>query len=712
MAVIGKIRKRTGLLITIIAIAILGFLLMDATNSQSGVIRPGSDVVGEVEGVKINSIQFEERVRAKEEERKAQKGSTRSQLTEEERRVIREETWNEFVESAIMSDIFSDVGLMVTDEEVEDMTVGSIPHPFVVSQFTNPNTGQFDPMAVRNFIASIDLPDPNTEPEVKRAQWTAFEKAIIKDRQKIKLYDIVLKGFYIPDWQKEYKKAELEQTMDLDYIYLPFSNIPDDEIKISEAEIKDYINKNSKLYKQEAYRNMEFVGFEIKASAEDSAMLLRDLGNLYKEFVTVENDSIFLRLNSEDIYRDKFYKADEIESDEVKQLFEMEEGSIVGPYASNGMFKYAKLMGKKKIADSVKLRAIVFDFNTLQTQEQANEKRSLHDSIYMRIDSFGEDFGTFVTAFSDDVATKANGGEIGWLKFEDASELQRRLYFYRGAKGAMKREIMLEANKLRIVEIMEYTPSTETIKVGYLSKKILPSEQTERAIYAQASKFASENRTAEQLRTAASELGLQVKPVNQIKETASFLPAIGYQSRPIVRWLFEEKTKQGDVSRVFSNPEMHLVAVLTEKAEEGLKPVAKVETEVRAILSKKKKAEKLKGQLVSGGSTLEEMASTTGAVVKSANGLKTTNAQIPDIGWELSVVHAALSLEPNEVSKPINGNSGVFAIRLKSKSPLNTEQLNVYTQTIKQEYFSSVNSKLMEALRKDANVQDNRSRFF
>ena len=154
------------------------------------------------------------------------------------------------------------------------------------------------------------------------------------------------------------------------------------------------------------------------------------------------------------------------------------------------------------------------------------------------------------------------------------------------------------------------------------------------------------------------------------------------------------------------------VGGVTDIEKEGTKPLDQVETEIRFAVTKEKKAEQLSNKLSSSGSTLSEIASALGKTVSKATNLKSTNAQIPGLGWESEVVFTALNLELDEISKPIKGNSGVFMIQLKSKTGVNPEQVSIYRRNITQEINSSLNQKLLDALKKDANIEDNRSRFF
>ena len=93
MAVIGTIRQRSGLLIFLIGLSIIGFLLMDATNSQFGALRSRKDYIGKVNGEKIPQLAFEKKL---DENIKSQEEQMRGQpMTDDMRNYLRTQTWNE-----------------------------------------------------------------------------------------------------------------------------------------------------------------------------------------------------------------------------------------------------------------------------------------------------------------------------------------------------------------------------------------------------------------------------------------------------------------------------------------------------------------------------------------------------------------------------------------------------------------------------------------
>ncbi len=101
MAIIGKLRERSGIIIGAIAVSILGFLIMDATNNQFGVLKGRQTNVGAIDGEKVDYNEFmkkyEDNQKNAEEQMRGRGG-----LTDEQRNYLRQQTWDDYVNTILM----------------------------------------------------------------------------------------------------------------------------------------------------------------------------------------------------------------------------------------------------------------------------------------------------------------------------------------------------------------------------------------------------------------------------------------------------------------------------------------------------------------------------------------------------------------------------------------------------------------------------------
>ena len=131
MALISEIRKKSWLLIILIALGMGGFVVMDMVNKAS---RGSTDrfVMGSVNGQKIDWNDFQ---RA---ERILYPNSTGDVYGQ------RNYIWSFMVEQLLLNDEAEALGLNVGDEEMEDLQFGTRLSPIVQRNFRDQNTGQVD----------------------------------------------------------------------------------------------------------------------------------------------------------------------------------------------------------------------------------------------------------------------------------------------------------------------------------------------------------------------------------------------------------------------------------------------------------------------------------------------------------------------------------------------------------------------------------------
>ncbi|HCE56899.1 MAG TPA: peptidylprolyl isomerase, partial [Prolixibacteraceae bacterium] len=192
MATLQTIRNRAGLLIAIvIGISLAAFILGDLLQSGSSILQRNQMEVGEINGESIQYPEFQKQV---EELGEIYKQNTQqSQLDENGWSQVREQTWQTMVQEIVMSDVYDDLGIEVSSDELFDMLQGANLHPIIQQLFRNPNTGQVDRGAVVNFLKNLDT---NVAPE-QRAYWLYLEKQIVNERMQSKYAGMVGKGLYV-----------------------------------------------------------------------------------------------------------------------------------------------------------------------------------------------------------------------------------------------------------------------------------------------------------------------------------------------------------------------------------------------------------------------------------------------------------------------------------------------------------------------------------
>ncbi|MCW5908151.1 MAG: SurA N-terminal domain-containing protein [Chitinophagales bacterium] len=709
MAVIGKIRQQSGLLIGIIGASIVGFLVMDATNSQGSVLKGRSDAVGKVNGEKISINDFEKKY---EENIKNQEIQMRGQpLNDDMRNYLRNQTWDQIVNDVIFKEVYSNLGISVTPEEMSELATGQNPHPYVKQSFSNPQTGQFDPAQVRYFIQNLDNDDPGTEPGTRRKQWLAFEAEVKKNQYQTKYDNLISKGLFVPNWMGESNYKEQNTTVDFKYISLPYSQVADDAVKVSDDDLAAYIKKNAAKFKvDDETRKVQYVTFDIIASSADSAQTIESLEEKREEFVsgkTISDDSLFVKLYSETPFDVVYYTKDQLFSPVTDSLFALPVKSVVGPYLDGEFYKMAKITDRKMISDSVKLRQIKISFNDVTTQEAGVAKRKTVDSVFKAIDSLKADFGLMALLHSDDQATKMQGGNIGWVKQNEREKEMNDLIFYRAQKGKTYLHGSAQDNAFYIFQIVEDKPSKMGVLATYMSKQIIPSPETERNIYSNATAFAADNQEKEKFLEAGKKLN--IKAVGDLKADQFSVAGLG-TARDLVKWAF--KANKGDVSSIFTVSKKHVIAILEDVTPKGLPSVDAVRETAKAGVLKEKKFEQLAKQVADAkAADINALAAKLNTSVQEAMQVSISN---PSVGgaYEPAVAGAALATAEGKLSAAVKGNSGVYVVQTVAvKKPGVMNDYSAYAYQLKQKNQSKAISAAA-VQKKLADIKDSRSDFF
>jgi peptidyl-prolyl cis-trans isomerase D len=698
MAVIMKIRNRLGaVIVALIAVAIVSFLLMDALNSNSSLLRGSSDSVGSINGQAVSIKTFDARYQENIENYKQQFQQTN--IDEQTTLGLRDQTWNQMVNELLMGEEYAKLGIQVTAEELYDMVQGSNPHPSVVQAFSDPKTKKFDASQVAMFLQNMD----NDTTGDTRKRWLNFEKFLKEDRIKTKYNNLIKKGLYVPTWLAKIDYETKYSSVDFDFVFLPYSDIKDEEVKVTDDDIRNYISKNKGKFKQEASRSIEFVTFDVKSSSSDTAKALSWLEGQLNNFANTEDDSVYIKLYSDKPFDDKYFTKDELISSIKDTFFKIDTNVIVGPYLEDGYYIAAKLLDRKMLADSVEASHILL---VPTRQEEVEPFRKKADSLKTEIEK-GADFAALASLFSKDTENAMNGGKWGVIKPGEKFETVDKALFYKHKQGDVF--VVGSNDGFHVIKITKAVPVKTAVKVAFLARQIMPSQETQRAVFAKAQAFASANNTLEKFR--ASDRKDDIKSASKLTQNDYMIFGIG-NSREIVKWAFDAKA--GEVSTVFTLDDKYVVAVVTSVAEKGVATVDNVRDEVKPEVIKEKKAALLSQKVKSANaSSLDALAGALGKEVQSVSGLNFSNIFLPEAGPEPKITNLAFGLSANVLSEPLAGDNGVYVLNVKSITPAPaTSDFSTQKQTIKAPLESRVEGGIFESLKKASDVEDERYRFY
>lgn len=706
MALISKIRRSMWVVVVLVALGVGGFILQDMTSGQQSAFGGGQNTLGQVNGEKIEWNDF----------------ATTDQIVEsvlyqgQSRDLYgrRDLLWNYYVEEVLVKEEAEQLGLGVSKQELIDLQFGANPSPVIRQRFVDPATGQINRQRLTEFQTAISN-NSLTDPTV-RAYWAHQENEIINERLQSKLANLVAKAIYTPTWMAQMGYEEQNTKATFAYVRVPFDEIDNADVEVTDSDYEAYLKENAARFRQkEETRRLKYVVLDVFPTAEDSSIIYESLDTLVNEFTTTDNDSLFVQRNFGGM-DPSYFKKDQLSDVIADTVFSLPVGSVYGPYIENGAYNLIKILDRKVIPDSVRSRHILLPANDQLTLINA---LNTVDSLKQLIEDGVQTFDSLALAFGTD-ATRTEGGDLGYAYPGQMVKEFNDLIFYEAEPDSLYRVVTQFGVHLVEVTGRKFINNEPGVKLASIFQAIVPSEETVNAVYDEALELASKNRTLAELEKAISanpELSMETSSLLRQNDYSIGALGSGQTSREIIQWAF--KAKEGAVSAdVYSYQDpvelyvnKYLIAGLDNVVKAGIPTVAAVKSDIEQLVINKKKGELLAQRMQ--GKDLSALANEYATDIDTAQNISLAVASLPDIGSEPKVVVEALSIAPSQTSGAIIGNSGVFKVNVISKTePTPATDLTIIRNTMVMSTRSQILSQLMETLKDNAKIKDNRATFY
>ena len=281
----------------IIGLSLFLFVVSDFFGNGKGQRRKVREYyeIGEIAGEKIIYQDFEQRVQNLFEIYKLSGTTTIDEATAES---IREQIWQQMVREEIQDKQYNDLGIGVSTEEVDELVLGNDPHPIVRQLFTDQSTGLFNKSFLVNFLKNIEID------ETAKKYWLFFENEIVSDRMNTKYNNMVSRGLYATTKQAEFDMALSSSTVDFSFIQKNYAAIPDSSVKITAGDIETYYAKHKEIFERNAFRDIEYVTFDVTPSEEDIRQAEEWINKIAEEFSESTDPVQFINLNADTRYSD------------------------------------------------------------------------------------------------------------------------------------------------------------------------------------------------------------------------------------------------------------------------------------------------------------------------------------------------------------------------------------------------------------------------
>lgn len=705
MSVIQTIRQKyLGLMIGAIVVALLGFLFMDSRNSNSGSIFGGNDrSFGSVNGTEISNTEY-----VGLEQRYLENARSKNpKMTEAETEEVKSQVWDDLVNQKLLEAEYDKLGIQVTDKELQGMLTSQFADPMIQQNFRDPNTGVFDASKVKQYLDNLRT----TKDTAQRKQWLEFEKGLIKQRLAQKYTSLVAMGTYTPKGAIDAKFAERNTVASTDFVKVPYTAIEDKKVTVTDDDVNAFIKKYSNSFTlTEAIRKCDYVSFDVIPTTADTQSSLGVLNTNAVEFTTTTNVEEFIGKNSDESFDKNYYANGRAKTAMTDSMGKNSVGTVSGPYFEDGAFKIFRVLDKKELPDSARATHLLIAV-TKDMSEDAAEKKI--DSLMATVKA-GGDLAQLASQLSDDQGSKAKGGDLGYFaqgqmmpEFNDAC-------FFGKTGDLVKVKTNYGWHLLRVTDQKEFKSSA---KVAVYSKNLKASEGTMNAAYTKASQFANGVTDKTSFDVAVKKSGATKRVAEGLMATQTMVNGMG-ASRDLVRWAYDKESKIGCISGIKSAKDglidKYVVACLIEIAEPGLAPASLVRDRLEGDIRKQKKALMIAKEYKA--ADLASIASKAGTTVMSADTVLLAGTMNPVLGNEPKVIGACFNkANTNKVSDGIQGNDGVYFIKVKNITPSNITPTDMDYQRermmIQMQSSQNIGRSIPMILKKKGKVKDNRVNF-
>ncbi len=695
MAMMAKMRNLAPAFI----IAVGGIFVLFMVISDSRVLQifgQRSNDVGSVNGNQISYQQFSTLV---EQARQRQKEQTGKDIEEENMDAFNDQIWDALVTQELIKEQIDKFNITVTDQEINDIIFGANPPDFLKRQFID-SLGRFN----RQLYES-------TLQQQKKEVLLAIEEQVRQTRLQEKLQNYLFGSITVSEGEVKRRFIDQSTRINTDYVLIDANAIPDNEVKVTNDDIKKYYETNLEDYKVEAQRKLKYVLFSKLATKDDSASIKN---NLIAVINKAKGDTASFKTYV-DIYSEQSYKKDTIQQTQIpaeatNEFANAQPGAVIGPYASLEGYVVYKVYGKIPSKESV-VRA-----SHILIPIGSDENKALTDAndIYAKLKS-GADFAQLAREKSTDFNSAKKGGDLGWFgKGQMVKEFDEACF--NGPVGVVQKPIKTNFG-FHIIKVTGKSSSDYIVEK--IVNKIKASGTTIENAHSTASDFMYLADKGD-FENEAKLMNYKVLETPLFSKDANYIPGIG-ANKNLVDWAFDADLK--DLSEVYKISTGYIVAIVAEVVKDGVKKFEDVEKSLKPLAIREKKFEKAKGiadkiysQLKNGSLQMNNVSTINSIARFDTTGNFTPNQSIPNVGRDYVFNDKAMKQPLNKFSEPFKGQRGYYIIKVVKRNDFDKSAFSIQKSTLlssllqeKKSYFFN---QWLTQIKKEADIVDNRRLFY
>ena len=715
MAILGQIRKRNGLLIGFVAVALLLFLLGGIDWSRIGKKDP--NVLGKVNKEAISRQEYYSQL-------SLLSSQYQGQYPEN---LLEGQVWNSLIEQKLIEQKFNASGLILTDKMIWNMAKSS-------PLFNNPQfkdkSGNINTKLIQDEFQKMEE-SQNASPQYREYFQTMMT---LKKNFGYQAMGKQYLGTYGSGMLTNNKEIELlaqnqSNIADIEYVKIDYNTYQkSNPVKVTDEDLKAYIEKHKSLFKIDENRTLDFVYFSAKPTPSDENNTLHSLnallsqsiieGDTIQAFGSVKNDSLYIsELNTAQIADKPFisqYRSEKQLPQNIQNWVKNASiGQISNAYKDNGYYVLSKLIAKKN-TDSVTAKNILISYTGAQqiqpkTARNKDQAKKQADELATKLNANPSDFAKLASQYSDDPTASSNNGEMKLTTAQDFPAPYKKLQRFLETSPTNKAEVIETPQGYLVLMISQRKPDEIVYKLADLAKEIKPSEETIETARKQSTNFIQsiQGKSSREFIDFAKKSNYKPQQQRGIVRFGSMLNGLHTdKDSDIIAWAFDSKRKLGDTEVFTTGDQSYIVARVSSLFSKGLADPSLVRDEIETEVRNEKLGKIIAEKVNSGNKSLDNLA-TEFKTTKSNASISFDNPSVNG-EFEPKVGGAAFGLKQGVTSKAIEGKSGVYVIVTKSITKGQVGDKKQLKTSLMSQYAQQMPSLLLRSLVQESDITDYR----
>lgn len=736
MAIIGKIREKSGLLVTMVGLGLFLFIIPvnDLLNQFSGGANSTLGLFNNSE-IDANDWKYyfkENRTRNNLRMNNMNSGGNGS-LTSADEDQLKVTTWNQMISDTIYHFELEKVGLSVSAEELnQGLLNGENPLPSSLKElFVKDGLYNKDSFNIWKTNRIINLPD---NPESKRDLKNNIEDPL-KNERRINKYGAMLQNGVFTTVQEAKKFANEDKiSANIKYVFVSYDNINDTLISLDEQKRQEYYNEHSNEKVWEQRQNLVSYDYSIltfKPSASDIRNYTERMESLKEDFQSSKNDSLFVANYAETPmmvqspygprpsgnFTGQPYKGGKFSSFIDEKIKNSSKGDIIGPFVNGDKIQLVKIY-ETGDEEQAKVRHILINSKEGDVDDDKNKR--LADSILYAVRRDSSKFSSLVSKYSDDPGSVANGGVYSWFpKGQMVPEFEEFSFSKRIGKSGVVRTTY----GFHIIQVLGRKTGSFK-KIAVVDETIQVSKTTQNEYYDSVALAFYYKADSTDFTTAADEYGFEVKSSGYVpliypnrRTSGLYGPADLNRNMNIARWAFNSNSGDLLEPEYISNNQL-VLAVVKEKIVADVTSYKNLNTLMEPLMKNHLKAiyyQKTFANKISSLKTIDSVSKILTSNVESKF-VKYSDVNIGNNSQEVAepkVMAYIFSLDVNEISPIIEGKKGVYIIQAESQnnnSVVDERSISTKAESKQKEIRTQIEQGYYPALYNSYKVRDDRAK--